>query len=37
MLIGIVIFIVLWMTNRAALARMGEVYGGEGSGEGSAD
>jgi amino acid transporter len=31
MLIGIVIFIVLWMTNRAALARMGEVYGGEGS------
>jgi amino acid transporter len=33
MLIGIVIFIVLWMTNRAALARMGEVYGGEGGGE----
>jgi amino acid transporter len=31
MLIGIVIFIVLWMTNRAALTRMGEVYGGEGS------
>jgi amino acid transporter len=37
MLIGIVIFIVLWITNRAALDRMGEVYGGEGSGEGSAD
>jgi len=33
MLIGIVIFIVLWMTNRAALARMGDVYGGEGSGD----
>ena len=33
MLIGIVIFVVLWMTNRAALARMSEVYGGEGSGE----
>jgi len=33
MLIGIVIFIVLWMTNRAALTRMGEVYGGEGSGD----
>ena len=33
MLIGIVIFVVLWMTNRAALARMSEVYGGEGPGE----
>jgi len=32
MLIGIVIFIVLWMGNRQALARMGDVYGGEGPG-----
>jgi amino acid transporter len=30
MLLGIVIFAVLWLTNRAALDRMGEVYGGEG-------
>lgn len=30
MLIGIVIFVVLWFVNRAALTRMGEVYGGEG-------
>jgi amino acid transporter len=30
MLIGIVIFAVLWLVNRAALARMSEVYGGEG-------
>jgi amino acid transporter len=30
MLIGIVIFVVLWMTNRPALSRMGDVYGGEG-------
>src|SRR6266540_2360021 len=30
MLVGIVIFVVLWLTNRAALDRMGEVYGGEG-------
>jgi amino acid transporter len=30
MLIGIVIFVVLWFTNRAALDRMSEVYGGEG-------
>ena len=29
MLIGIVIFVVLWMTNRAALSRMGDVYGGD--------
>jgi len=27
---GIVIFAVLWFTNRAALAKMSEVYGGEG-------
>ena len=33
MAIGIVIFVVLWATNRAALDRMGEVYGGEGSTE----
>lgn len=33
MLLGIIIFIVLWMTNRAALDRMGEVYGGEGPGD----
>ena len=33
MAIGIVIFIVLWITNRAALARMSEVYGGESPGE----
>ena len=31
MLLGIVIFAVLWLTNRAALDRMGEVYGGEGA------
>jgi amino acid transporter len=30
MVIGIVIFVWLWMTNREALARMGDVYGGEG-------
>jgi amino acid transporter len=30
MLLGVVIFAVLWLTNRAALDRMGEVYGGEG-------
>jgi amino acid transporter len=30
MLIGIVIFVVLWFVNRAALDRMSEVYGGEG-------
>jgi amino acid transporter len=30
MLIGIVIFGVLWSTNRAALAKMSEVFGGEG-------
>jgi hypothetical protein len=24
-----VIFVVLWMTNRDALRRMGDVYGGE--------
>jgi amino acid transporter len=30
MLIGIVLFGVLWFTNRAALAKMSEVYGGEG-------
>jgi amino acid transporter len=29
MLIGIVIFVVLWFMNRDALRRMGEVYGGE--------
>ncbi|MEO8638354.1 MAG: APC family permease [Chloroflexota bacterium] len=34
MLIGIVIFVVLWFVNRAALDRMSEVYGGEGSAEG---
>jgi amino acid transporter len=33
MLIGIVIFAVLWFTNRAALDRMRDVYGGEGSGD----
>ena len=33
MLIGIVIFIVLWFVNRAALDRMRDVYGGEGSGD----
>jgi amino acid transporter len=31
MLIGIVIFVWLWMRNRDALARMGDVYGGEAS------
>jgi amino acid transporter len=31
MAIGIVIFVVLWMTNRAALSRMGDVYGGDSS------
>jgi amino acid transporter len=30
MLIGIVIFLVLWFGNREALSRMGDVYGGEG-------
>jgi amino acid transporter len=30
MAIGIVLFVVLWFTNRAALSRMGQVYGGEG-------
>jgi amino acid transporter len=30
MAIGIVIFVVLWFVNRAALDRMREVYGGEG-------
>jgi len=30
MAIGIVIFVVLWMKNRAALSRMGDVYGGDG-------
>jgi hypothetical protein len=30
MLIGILIFVVLWFTNRAALDRMRDVYGGEG-------
>jgi amino acid transporter len=29
MVLGIVIFVVLWMTNRDALRRMGDVYGGE--------
>jgi amino acid transporter len=29
MLLGVVIFVVLWMTNRAALQRMGDVYGGD--------
>jgi hypothetical protein len=29
MAIGIVLFVVLWFTNRAALDRMGQVYGGE--------
>jgi len=33
MLIGIVLFGVLWFTNRAALAKMSEVYGGEGPGD----
>ncbi len=33
MVLGIVIFIVLWLRNRAALTRMGEIYGGESSGE----
>ena len=31
MLIGIVIFVVLWFVNRAALDRMRDVYGGESS------
>ena len=31
MAIGIVIFVVLWFVNRAALSRMSEVYGGEGA------
>ena len=28
--LGIVVYIVLWVTNRAALARVGDVYGGDG-------
>jgi amino acid transporter len=28
--IGIVVFVWLWMSNRAALSRMGEIFGGEG-------
>ena len=31
MVIGIVVFIWLWMSNREALTRMGDVYGGDGS------
>jgi amino acid transporter len=30
MVIGIVIFVWLWMSNREALSRMGDVYGGDG-------
>jgi amino acid transporter len=33
MLIGILIFVVLWFVNRAALDRMRDVYGGEGTGD----
>jgi amino acid transporter len=28
--LGIVVYVVLWVTNRAALARVGDVYGGDG-------
>ncbi|MEO8251723.1 MAG: APC family permease [Chloroflexota bacterium] len=34
-LLGIVIFFVLWARNRAALSRMGQVYGGEGDSDAS--
>jgi amino acid transporter len=30
MVIGIVVFVWLWMSNRAALSRMGDIFGGEG-------
>jgi hypothetical protein len=30
MVIGIVVFVWLWKSNRAALSRMGEIFGGEG-------
>jgi amino acid transporter len=30
MAIGIVVFVWLWMSNRAALSRMGDIFGGEG-------
>ena len=33
MVIGIVVFVWLWMSHREALGRMGDVFGGEGGEE----